>query len=155
MLELEYIPLMLLIIYVGAIAVLFLFVIIMLNIRTTYLKGNNTGHILLVLSCILLVFFALLYLPVSSTLPVTQTTLSVFANNCLKSVLEPLASNTIDVNLKIIGSFLFTEYCLVFIILSFVLLLAMVAAIILTLEKQLQTKTQKTAVQVLEITPSF
>jgi hypothetical protein len=31
-----------------------------------------------------------------------------------------------------------------------VLLLAMVAAIVLTLEKQLQTKTQKAAIQILE-----
>jgi NADH-quinone oxidoreductase subunit J len=108
--ELEYIPLMLLIIYVGAIAVLFLFVIMMLNVRTIYLKNNNMSYSLLVLSCCLLMGVVVLYLKISVTLPINQTTFGVLASNLLKSIIDPIASNTNNINLKNIGSFLFTEH---------------------------------------------
>jgi NADH-quinone oxidoreductase subunit J len=104
--ELEYIPLMLLIIYVGAIAVLFLFVIMMLNVRTIYLKNNNMNYSLLVLSCCLLMVVVVSYLKVSVTLPINQTTFGVLANNSI----DPIASNTNNINLKNIGSYLFTEH---------------------------------------------
>ena len=41
LLEIEYLPLMFLVIYVGAIAVLFLFVIMMLNIKIAEMKENS------------------------------------------------------------------------------------------------------------------
>jgi NADH-quinone oxidoreductase subunit J len=104
--ELEYIPLMLLIIYVGAIAVLFLFVIMMLNVRTIYLKNNNMNYSLLALSCCLLMGVVVLYLKISVTLPINQTTFGVLANNSI----DPIASNTNNINLKNIGSYLFTEH---------------------------------------------
>lgn len=40
-LELEYLPLIFIVVYVGALAVLFLFVMMMLNIRVTDLKEKN------------------------------------------------------------------------------------------------------------------
>jgi len=40
-LELEYLPLVFIVVYVGALAVLFIFVMMMLNIRISDLKENN------------------------------------------------------------------------------------------------------------------
>ena len=55
-LELEFIPISFIVIYVGAIAVLFLFVIMMLNIKLAELKENNK-HLVPIA-----IFFSLLFL---------------------------------------------------------------------------------------------
>ena len=62
LLELEYIAIVCLIIYVGAISILFLFVIMLLNLRVSALKGSNAQFFPLVsLFCILFACFFVLY----------------------------------------------------------------------------------------------
>jgi len=56
-LELEYLPLVFLVIYVGAIAVLFIFVIMMLNIRFSTLK--ETSYHFIPVGILLIIFFVL------------------------------------------------------------------------------------------------
>jgi NADH-quinone oxidoreductase subunit J len=55
-LQLEFLPITLLVVYVGAIAVLFLFVLMMLNIKYTELKEENS-HYIPIASVFAIVFF--------------------------------------------------------------------------------------------------
>jgi NADH:ubiquinone oxidoreductase subunit 6 (subunit J) len=62
LMELEYIAIVCLIIYVGAIAILFLFVIMLLNLRVSALKNANTQFFpLVLLFCVLFMCFFILY----------------------------------------------------------------------------------------------
>ena len=57
LLELEFLPIVFLVVYVGAVAVLFLFVLMMLNIKLAELRENTTHY--LPIACFL--FFYLLF----------------------------------------------------------------------------------------------
>jgi len=45
MLGIEFLPILFLIVYIGAIAILFLFVIMMLNIKTVALQANTSKYL--------------------------------------------------------------------------------------------------------------
>jgi NADH-quinone oxidoreductase subunit J len=120
----EFIGLIILIVYIGAIAVLFLFVIMMLNIRV--LELSSTFSIYLPLACFLslLFFFEIIYI----------YNLFFFEKfNQLNYI-----SWDIYMNSKIValGDLLFNECFLLFIGATFLLFIAMIGAIILTLDKK-------------------
>jgi NADH-ubiquinone oxidoreductase chain 6 len=61
-LELEYLPLIFIVVYVGALAVLFLFVMMMLNIRVTDLKEKNLQLMPAALLLSVLFFFQIFFI---------------------------------------------------------------------------------------------
>jgi len=127
----EFLGILFIIIYVGAIAVLFLFVIMMLNIKVSIKESLLQQKIPLVLFTII----TFTYLFIVSTKPL---------------LLQQLISNELHwflikspiTNIEAIGNVLYTIYFDLFIVVGIALLLAMVGAIMLTLKPMTQSKRQ-------------
>lgn len=153
LLRLEFLPLLLLVVYIGAIVVLFLFVVMMLNIKFVELKRDYEGFWSL-LSILTIVFFSELLLAFRSlSLPLTY---SLSSNFLLAEYSSPslhyLTSSLsffVENDIRAIGRVIFIEYCYPFVTSGFILLLAMVAAITLTLYKSFTYKTQTVYFQIL------
>jgi NADH-quinone oxidoreductase subunit J len=65
-------------------------------------------------------------------------------------VVNPLFTYQTDPNTKSLGFVLFTEYFFYFVVVGYVLLLSMVGAIVLTLQKTFNGKSQYISKQVLQ-----
>lgn len=131
LLEVDFIALIFLIVYVGAIAILFLFVIMMLNL-TDLEEGGDMSN----------------YLPGGFLIGV------IFLITCR---MVPWSSTLFDIdnvnyiskgdNIEVLGRVLYTNYCYLFIMASFILLVAMIGAILLTHEMHTQRKRQDIFIQ--------
>ncbi len=136
LLKAEFLAITLVLVYVGAVMVLFLFVVMMLDIDFAELKQGFTRHlpIGIVLSGALLYF---LFSQVGST---------AFGPEAFP-IPEPRAADFSSV--KQLGMLLYTEYFYAFEIAALILMVAMVAAISLAFRgKREGTKTQKPGEQV-------
>lgn len=153
-LGLEFIPVTFIVVYVGAIVVLFLFVLMMLNIKLaeTQKDGMNTSIIYLLIVVVLFTeFIWLVFLQIS---PIVGA--SSFNLNLLLDKLE-LVSFIFDfckwlnclTNVKAIGSLIFSYYFYDFLIAGYILLLAMIGAIVLSLDKKFNAYSQDIYEQVL------
>lgn len=141
LLECEYVSLIFIIIYVGAIAVLFLFVVMMLDIKTIYftkdfLKYFPFGSFL----GLVFLFEILLVIPniFESTNPYNSGLLSNYHFDWL---------NKLDYSTEIIaiGSLLYTDYVLQFLLSGNILLLATIGPVVLVLVRStFNNKTQIT-----------
>jgi NADH-quinone oxidoreductase subunit J len=132
----EFLAMLLIIVYVGAIAVLFLFVVMMLNVDKAELKKrvNKTIPLLLCLG-IIMALEIFLILKVS------------FISDYKKTSLLPISTEI--ANSKAIGNVLYTRYFLPFQISGAILFVAMIGAIVLTLsEKTRFIRKQKISDQV-------
>ena len=130
----EFLGMIMLIVYVGAVAVLFLFVVMMLNIseqttkqasRKGFIKNISVGTIVA-----LIIFLELLV---------------VVAGWKYKSVFVPLSEvnlNTGLTNTHELGNVLYTEYIHLFQISGMILLISMIGAITLTFKKRENIKKQ-------------
>jgi NADH-quinone oxidoreductase subunit J len=138
LLEAEFLGIVLVLVYVGAVMVLFLFVVMMLDIkadtlRQGFLRYAPVGGIVAFVA--LAQILSVVWLK-SSGLPILQDgqQLTVAAQDF---------SNTAE-----LGSVLYTEYVYPFELAAFILLLAIVAAIMLTMRKRPNLKTQNIGEQV-------
>jgi NADH-quinone oxidoreductase subunit J len=134
----EYIAMTLVIVYVGAVAVLFLFVVMMLNINFEKLRAGYIHYLpigLFVASLLFVEIGALIYL--SFDAPVT-----------LAAAAEPIPSVSIADNAEAIGRVLYTKYVLLFQLAGVILLVAMIGAIVLTLRHRPGVKRQKIYAQI-------
>lgn len=153
LLNLEFLPVTFLIVYVGAIAVLFLFVLMMLNINLSELKldGYHFMPTLLILTLVFIAELSVLtrleFIPLDVSFLQNTTFISDFCN-CNAIFNESAYYFAIDDNIKLIGQILFVDYSSHFIIVAYVLLLAMVGTINLTLKKKFVSKTQNVYFQV-------
>lgn len=137
LLGIEFLPILFIIVYVGAIAILFLFVIMLLNIKLVELNQNSTRY--LPVSTIIAAIFLSQLLP---TIPVN--------NNWLENTFNSIDFNELIklTNIQNIGNLLYTEYWLYFILSSMVLLVSMIGAIILCLSHENVIKRQDLFAQV-------
>jgi NADH-quinone oxidoreductase subunit J len=130
----EFLGMIMLIVYVGAVAVLFLFVVMMLNVAQQknqwFNSEENSGHIPIGLIISTIIFFELIivvggwkYRPELSNI-----------NNLLKT---SEISNTHS-----LGQILYTDYIHIFQISGMILLIAMIGAIVLTFRKRDGVKKQ-------------
>jgi len=135
-LEAEFLAILLILVYVGAVMVLFLFVVMMLDIDFAELKQGFTKH----LPIGIVVAGALLYFLFS------QVGSTAFGPEAFP-IPEPRAADFSSVNQ--LGMLLYTEYFYAFEIAALILMVAMVAAISLAFRgKREGTKTQKPGEQV-------
>ena len=139
----EFLGLLLIIVYVGAIAVLFLFVVMMLDIRFVERAKSRRKHLplaLLIASLLLAELVAVVLLDTSNTTPnaAPNTTLSV----AKPSPPRPLLDNTTE-----LGLLIYSEYLIIFEIAGLLLLLAMLGAIVLTHRKREDVARQSIAEQ--------
>ncbi|MEG3592405.1 MAG: NADH-quinone oxidoreductase subunit J [Pseudomonadota bacterium] len=133
LLEAEFLAIILVLVYVGAVMVLFLFVVMMIDIKELSNKKNNKSKYfsfgIVVALGLLIEFLIMLSGDFSSS---TSSTISHSNNN----------------NTHSIGSVLYTEYVLAFELASVILLVAITSAIALTLRKRKKVKYQDPSKQV-------
>lgn len=129
-LNFEFIALMLIIIYVGAITILFLFVIMMLDILQLR-KLVNINNIIPVVIFITTNFIIQIWWVLNNN------KLFFYSSNTLKSWEFEFLNH-----ISVLGLLLYTDYYYSFIIISILLLVAMIGAIVLTLELNIITKKQ-------------
>ena len=120
----EFLGMMMLIVYVGAVAVLFLFVVMMLNVaqqnNPLINSGENPSHIPVGLIISLIIFFELIIVIGGWK----------FKPDLVTSVYLLVDQNV--TNTHSIGSVLYTDYIHVFQLSGMILLVAMIGAIVLT-----------------------
>jgi len=123
----EFLAITLVLVYVGAVMVLFLFVVMMLDINFDKLREGFWSYLPLAGLVGFLMAFEMamiLYTKVNTTdIPVTAT--------------MPAGSNT-----KALGAVLYTDYLLAFELAAVILLVAIVAAIAITLRRRKESKYQ-------------
>lgn len=117
----EFLAMTIVIVYVGAIAVLFLFVVMMLNISESEIKEGFLKYFPFGLILIAIFITELFLIFNFDNFPVSEN-VKIDINEI--DLIE--ASNT-----KLIGLFLYTDYFIIFQISGFILLLAMIGAIVL------------------------
>ena len=127
LMEAEFLAIALVLVYVGAVMVLFMFVVMMLDINIEESK-KGFGKILLVAMIL--------------TIPMVVAVGTVMNSNFFKtSSFSYITREDVNYNnTREIGLKLFTEYILLFEIASLILLVAIIAAIALTLRSSRQTK---------------
>jgi len=135
----EFLAMILLIVYIGAVAVLFLFVIMMLDINTAKLRQSFLNYLPLGLFVGFIILLELLYV-------ISQSKLIFLTKN----ITENKITNEIFENTKIIGNVLYTDYFLLFQLSGIILLVAMIGAILLTLRKREGAKKQNIYKQILK-----
>lgn len=131
----EYIAMTLVIVYVGAVAVLFLFVVMMLNVNFEELREGFQKYLgmglmvagVLLAELVMVIYWAL-QKPVMKSAP--------------EHAVEPTVSNTQN-----IGNLLYTDYVYPFQMAGIILLVAMIGAIVLTHRARPGVRRQKIARQ--------
>lgn len=132
--DLDFFAMIFLVVYVGAIAVLFLFVVMMLDIRLAEIQEN-----------------ALRYLPIGALISLIFF-LEVFV--ILDKDLVPLLGHqqTAEIyvwteqsfsTIQALGQVLYTTYVYYFLVASLILLVAMIGAIVVTMQKGVAVKKQE------------
>jgi len=132
LLEAEFLAIALILVYVGAVMVLFLFVVMMLDINLDKLREG---------------FWE--YLPMAGligVLMVVEMTMVLAEKNLHPSQAVELPANYS--NTAALGKVLYTDYLLPFELAAVVLLVAMIAAIVLTLRERKDSKSMNPADQV-------
>ena len=129
----EFLAMTLIIVYVGAVAVLFLFVVMMLNINEVLIKEGFLKYF--PFGFILITIFLLELFFVFRDITLKNTTSS-------KMNISELLNNG-NTNTESIGMFLYTDFFIVFQISGFLLLVAMIGAIVLAKNENLNIKSQK------------
>ena len=123
LMQAEFLGVVLVLVYVGAVMVLFLFVIMMLDINLAPLKEGFTR-----------------YLPIGVAVAViVLAEMSLVLNPEFFGIQHypaPEALSATDSNTKMLGQVLFTEYLYAFELAAVLLLLSIVAAIVLTLRRR-------------------
>ncbi len=135
----EFLAMLLVVVYVGAVAVLFLFVVMMLDVDFTAFRQGFAR-----------------YLPLGGTIAVllaiemVVVSASVANRGAARANDTPRASGVLDVtNAEAIGRVLYTDYIYFFQAAGMVLLVAMIGAIVLTLRHKPGVRRQLVADQVL------
>jgi NADH-ubiquinone oxidoreductase chain 6 len=160
LLGLNFIGLSYLLVYVGAISILFLFILMLINIRVSELLSatNNTIPLAIIISI-------LFYTPIYEMLPYSIASYISYTENLNTSINNLLFNNTNYFNklfnfindkdeitfvtsklwdgnlaetthISSLGNILYTNYSIWLIIISIILLLAMVGAIVITIKQK-------------------
>lgn len=133
----EFLAMILIVIYVGAVAVLFLFVVMMLDVNFTELRQGFLQY-LPAGALVGLVFLVELLLVVGSW---------ISGSGVAGAIRSPIPSASQVTNTEAIGHVLYTTYVHYFELAGIVLLVAMIGAIVLTLQHRVNVKRQSIASQ--------
>ena len=133
----EFLAMLLVVVYVGAVAVLFLFVVMMLDVDFVRLREGYARYLPLAA----IVAGVLLAEMIMITLAVVQGGVAADAT-------APVVATADRTNIEAIGRVLYTDYVYFFQAAGIVLLVAMIGAITLTLRHKPGIKRQKVAEQV-------
>jgi len=132
----EFIAMLMVIVYVGAVAVLFLFVVMMLNVDFARLKAGFMRYVPLGI-LLALIMLGELVLVLKSSL---ETSVTHVASQF------PITQDV--TNTEALGRILYTDYVFIFQISGVILLVAMIGAIVLTLRQREGVRKQNITKQV-------
>lgn len=140
LLNAEFLALLLVIVYVGAVAVLFLFVVMMLDVDFAELKAGfiKNAPIGLLVAGVVLVELVALY----------AFRLGDFTGHAVGSLANPVPDAGTVSNITALGKILYTKYVFFFQTAGVILLVAMIGAIVLTLRHKEGVKRQSISRQV-------
>jgi len=131
----EFLGMIMLIVYVGAVAVLFLFVVMMLNVAQQknqwFLSSQSSGHIPIGLIISTIIFFELIIVIGGWK----------YKPKLFEKINSASSSEAIS-NTHSLGQIIYTEYIHVFQISGMILLVAMIGAIVLTFRQREGVKKQ-------------
>lgn len=127
----EFIAMLLVIVYVGAVMVLFLFVVMMLNVNFAESKEGFLKYLPIGLGLAVLLFVEIFAAIYSSSVAMSE-----------KAPVDANVNNTVE-----LGKILYTDYGYLFQIAGLILLVAMVGAIVLTFRKREGVRKQDILVQ--------
>jgi NADH-quinone oxidoreductase subunit J len=134
----EFLAMILIVVYVGAVAVLFLFVVMMLDVDFAELRQGFLDY-LPVGGVIAFIFFLELFLVLASW---------AIAPGVARTITSPIPNIDTLSNTAALGHVLYTRYVYYFQAAGLVLLVAMIGAIVLTLRHKPNVKRQNVADQV-------
>jgi len=134
-LGIKFIGLSYILVYVGAVSILFLFILMLINIRVSELISDTNNNIPLAILAILAFF-----IPYNDLIPNTKS--NFYLTDDYKYI-PYVTSNNWDSNITDItdiisvGNVMYTNYSIWLIITSIILLLAMVGSIVITIKQKL------------------
>ena len=134
LLQAEFLAIALVLVYVGAVMVLFLFVVMMLDVNFEKMRERFRS-----------------YIPVAATvgiLVLVEMALVILGSYLGGPSAAPPAAGPTYSNTKALGRLLYTDYAYPFEIAGFILLVAIVAAIALTHRRRRETKYQSPGAQI-------
>ena len=132
LLEAEFLGIALVLVYVGAVMVLFLFVVMMLDVNIVKMRAGFAR-----------------YLPVGMLVGIIMAAeMIVVLNESAFDVQRPQPKSAQYSNTQELGELLFTEYVYPFEIAGVILLVAIIAAIALTVRKRTRSKRQHSSRQI-------
>ena len=132
----EFLAMLLIIVYVGAVAVLFLFVVMMLDVDFSTLKAEMASYLPLAL-----LIGVVLIMQLSVAFGVWT-----YADTALSS--REALTNSTDHNTHAIGMILYDQYFILFQLAGLILLVSMIGAILLTLRHRKNVKRQDILAQI-------
>ena len=135
----EFLAMLFVIVYVGAVAVLFLFIIMMLNIKVTSLTASIYRYLPISIIFGSIFFFEFCMLFYTDLASVNINNLYLFADNFINDWNSSLLPTS---NILVLGRLLYTYYSYLFIVSSIILLVSMIGAISLTLHRRNDVKKQ-------------
>lgn len=133
----EFLAMMLIVIYVGAVAVLFLFVVMMLDIKFSVIQGELKKNLslALVLAFVMICDLLLIILLATKSIEIDPNSIE-------------FAIPTNITNVHAIGLVLYTDFILPFQISGLILFVAMISCITLTFKRTLNIKQQSSSEQI-------
>lgn len=132
----EFLAMLLVVVYVGAVAVLFLFVVMMLDVDFVRLREGYARYLPLagIVAAVLLA-------------EMIMVSITVVQGGAAKAAIGPVVATADATNIEAIGRVLYTDYVYFFQAAGIVLLIAMIGAIVLTLRHRPGVRRQDLAVQ--------
>ena len=150
LIDLTFIGLSYLVIYIGAVSILFIFILMLINVRTSELQSNTKNSLFLALiTAILFNYIILPLLPYNNnilnnylfSLNINNNN-SIFDNIYYKNSYVTSSnwdSNLIEYsNIISIGNVMYTNYNMWLIISSLILILAMIGSIVITIKQNIK-----------------
>tara|TARA_R110002110_G_scaffold19556_8_gene80684 strand:- start:4955 stop:5557 length:603 start_codon:yes stop_codon:yes gene_type:complete len=133
----EFVAMLLIIVYVGAVAVLFLFVVMMLDVDFAELKAEMAKYmpLALLIGLIILMQFVMAF--------------GAWESNAAAEGLRTQVTNPDVHNTAALGLILYDDYFLLFQLAGLILLVAMIGAIVLTLRHRVDVKRQDPVAQMM------
>lgn len=120
-----------LLVYVGAVSILFLFILMLINIRVSELINDTNNNTPLAIVAIIIFF-----VPFNLLLPDKSGLNNVNEGAILYTTSNSWDSNMIDtIDIISIGNIMYTSYSIWLLITSIILLLAMVGSIVITIKQ--------------------
>jgi NADH-ubiquinone oxidoreductase chain 6 len=150
LIDVKFIGISYLLVYVGAVSILFLFILMLINIRVSELIADTNNNIPLAILTILAFIN-----PINNILPDNNVKYDSFIDLLFKGEIYKLSNYVLDnsqisyvssktwdgnisdiIDIMSIGNIMYTNYSIWLIISSIILLLAMVGAIIITIKQK-------------------